>query len=33
MAEMILGKHLFPGHSEIDELAKIFSIQGTPSVS
>jgi len=31
MAEMLLGKHFFPGHSEIDELTKIFSIRGTPT--
>lgn len=31
MAEMILGEHLFPGDSEIDELFRIFRVLGTPS--
>ena len=30
-AEMINGKPLFPGDSEIDELFKIFKILGTPN--
>lgn len=31
MAEMITGKPLFPGDSEIGQLFKIFQIMGTPS--
>ena len=31
MAEMIVGKPLFPGDSEIGELFKIFQVMGTPN--
>ena len=31
MAEMITGKPLFPGDSEIGQLFKIFQIMGTPN--
>ena len=32
-AEMITGRPLFPGDSEIDELYKIFQVLGTPTES
>ena len=33
MAELILGRPLFPGFSETDQLTRIMTILGTPSQS
>ena len=32
MAEIILGRPIFPGSSEIDQLSKVFEVRGTPNV-
>ncbi len=31
MAEMLLGRPLFPGQNEADQLLKVFSVLGSPS--
>lgn len=31
--ELLLKEVLFPGHSDIDQLGKIFTIRGAPNVS
>lgn len=33
MAEMLLGRPLFPGQNEADQLLKVFSVLGSPSKS